>query len=119
MAVWPDSLGFSRNIQRAVLEFPKHKQKHSISIMKVETHPLCQEVIVNMNTLMKDAEAKLAALSTTHTSIEVKGKGFLSLAQLEEGMENCEALWKLNKDITEMVKALDSLAKIPAPKKKP
>ena len=105
-----------KNLQKIIAEFPKHKSRHDISLAKAENHPLCREVVINTKTVLTAAETTFKKLESTYKSMEVKGKGFLSMKQLEECGEDCEAVWKQNKEIVDMVKALDHLLKLPIQK---
>ena len=103
-----------KNLQKVIAEWPKNKSRHEISLAKADSHPLCKEVVNNTKTVLGAADATFKKLENTYKQMEVKGKGFLSMKQLEESGELCESVWKQNRDIVEMVKALDQLSKLPA-----
>ena len=96
-----------------VAEFLKHKSRHEISLEKAKSHPLCNGLVNNTRTVLVAADATFKTLEIAYKQMEVKGKGFLSMVQLEDFGVKCEEVWKQNKEIIDMVKALDQLSKLP------
>ena len=103
----------AKNIQRVIQEWPKHKSKHEIAVAKAEPHPLCTGVIGNLKALLQAVDKNYKSLEEANTAIAVKRRGFLSKDQLEKHKDTCEKVWTQNKDVGEMVKALDGLSKLP------
>ena len=106
-----------KNVQKGASEWPKNKSRHEISLAKAENHPLCGQVIHNMKALMAHAEVNFKKVEATYKSMEVKGKGYHSMTELQAASKVCEELYQQNKDLQELVKALDSLSKLQVPQK--
>ena len=75
---------------------------------------MCRRVIANTRALLNVVDQSYKHLEESNTTIQVKGRGFLSNDQLDKCKDTCEKIWNQNKDIGEMVKAPDCLSKLPA-----
>ena len=66
------------------------KSKHDTSIAKAKDHPLCGQLINQLQALLKLIDERYKKVEAANTSIQVKGRGFLSHTDLEAAKDNCE-----------------------------
>ena len=48
-----------------------------------------------------------------HTEVQLKGRGFHSMDQLEQAQKSCEDIWKLGKSVEEYLVSLKRTAALP------
>ena len=104
----------AKNVSKVTQEWPKMKTKHDISIAKAKDHPLCGQLISQLQALLKFIDERYKKVEAANTTMQVKGRGFLSQSELETAKDNCEKNWLQHKDVETVIKALEGLVRIPA-----
>ena len=103
-----------KNLNRLVGEWSKAKQKVDVHINKIKSHEMCKEPAVDhIESVICKCDELYKSLVASHTTMSVKEKGVLSMAQLEEIKNNIEELWRHHKEVCEYIKPLVVLASLP------
>ena len=90
-------------------------KKHELSVLKVQNHPMVKDgkPLAEVNKMLEMCSSKLKHIEKLHLEIELKGRGFHSVEQLERAKKFCEDIWLLDKSIQSYMSSLHKNAALP------
>ena len=97
---------------RASSLYGRRKSKHVIELAKAAGNAFCTPFINNAKIHLDKADKMFKRLEEVYTAIRVKGRNYHSKPQLDACKDECEELYKLDKEIETPVKALEPLMTI-------
>ena len=80
-----------------------------MQIAKASSNPLATAIIEKAKAILGAADSDYKVVLGGNTTLQVKGKGFLRYADLVDVQGAIETIFKHNKDINDLVKALNAL----------
>ena len=96
-----------KNTTRCMSEWPRFKAKHDVAIARAVGNNLANAICDKTLSLLSDAEQDFKHITDRFTSIQSKGKGYLSLTDLEAIHEKIETVFRINKEVQECIKAIN------------
>ena len=90
-------------------------KKHELSVLKLQNHPLVKDgkTLAEVKKMLDLCSRKLEHIEKLHVEIELKGRGFHSVEQLERAKKFCEDIWLLDKSIQGYIGSLQKNAALP------
>ena len=96
-------------------QWPHKKSQHEVKVLKAEGHSLVatSSALKIVKQLFKSATEDFTKIELANTTIQVKGKGHLSMTELDTIGAQCDNIWKYDKALCEYVKNLVSTSMLP------
>ena len=104
-----------KNTTKCMSEWPRFRAKHDVAIAKAVGNSLAKPLCEKTQNLLNQAEADFKHITDQFTSIQVRGKGFLSKTALETVQEKIETVFRINKEVQECIKAINMICAATAP----
>ena len=99
----------AKHIAKYMSEWPRHKSNHEVQLAKAQTNNLAKAVCTNANNLLEQADTDYKNVTESYTHLQVTGKGCVSKSTLGFTQTKIEAIFKINKDSQDLMKALTAL----------
>ena len=105
----------SKNITKVVGQWPGLQQKHELTVLKVQDHPMVKGgmPLQEVQRMLVMCNKKFDQVEKVHLEMQLKGRGFHSMEQLENTQKACEDIWKLDKSIQAYMRQLNTNAALP------
>jgi len=102
----------SKNAPKAMREWNNQRGKFEVSLAKTEHIVMAAPMRGELNELINDVDKWIAEIKATSHIMEVRGKGHLSIHDLESCQTKCEECFTTAKQGTEITNLLDKLPNI-------
>ena len=105
----------SKNITKVVGQWPGLQKRHELTVLKVQDHPMVKGgmPLQEVQRMLVMCSKKFDQIEKVHLEMQLKGRGFHSMEQLENTQKSCEDIWKLDKSIMSYMKQLNTNAALP------